>query len=58
LGEIAALDSAELRVFEAVARTGAMKRTADDLHTVQSNVTARVKALEDEMGCAPIGPVW
>ena len=46
------MDSAELRVFEAVARTGGMKRAADALNTVQSNVTARVKALEDELGCA------
>ncbi len=45
------MDSAELRVFEAVARTGGMKRAADELHTVQSNVTARVKALEEELGC-------
>lgn len=48
---MAYMDSAELRVFEAVARTGGMKRAADELHTVQSNVTARVKALEDELGC-------
>ncbi len=46
------MDSAELRVFEAVARTGGMKRAADELHTVQSNITARIKALEDELGCA------
>ncbi len=46
------MDSAELRVFEAVARTGGMKRAADALNTVQSNVTARIKALEDELGCA------
>jgi LysR family transcriptional regulator, cell division regulator len=46
------MDSAELRFFEAVARTGGMKRAADSLHTVQSNVTARIKALEEELGCA------
>lgn len=46
------MDSSELRVFEAVARTGGMKRAADELNTVQSNITARVKALEDELGCA------
>ena len=45
------MESAELRFFEAVARTGGMKRAADELHTVQSNVTARVKALENELGC-------
>jgi DNA-binding transcriptional LysR family regulator len=46
------MDSAELRVFEAVARTGGMKRAAEALNTVQSNVTARIKSLEDELGCA------
>ena len=28
-----------------------MKRAAELLHTVQSNVTARIKALETELGC-------
>ena len=46
------MDSAELRVFEAVARTGGMNRAAAALHTVQSNVTARIQALEAELGCA------
>jgi DNA-binding transcriptional LysR family regulator len=46
------MDSAELRVFEAVARTGGMKRAAEALNTVQSNVTARIKSLEDELGCS------
>ena len=44
------MDSADLRVFEAVARVGGMKRAADDLHTVQSNVTARIRKLEDGLG--------
>ncbi len=46
------MDTAELKVFEAVARTGGMNRAAAELHTVQSNVTARIRALEDELGCA------
>jgi DNA-binding transcriptional LysR family regulator len=46
------MDTAELKVFEAVARTGGMNRAAAELHTVQSNVTARVRALETELGCA------
>jgi DNA-binding transcriptional LysR family regulator len=46
------MDTAELRVFEAVARTGGMNRAAAELHTVQSNVTARIRGLEDELGCA------
>src|SRR6202041_254956 len=45
------MDTAELKVFEAVARTGGMNRAADELHTVQSNVTARIRALETELGC-------
>jgi DNA-binding transcriptional LysR family regulator len=46
------MDTAELKVFEAVARTGGMNRAAAELHTVQSNVTARIRGLEDELGCA------
>jgi DNA-binding transcriptional LysR family regulator len=46
------MDTAELKVFEAVARTGGMNRAAAELHTVQSNVTARIQALESELGCA------
>lgn len=46
------MDTSELRVFEAVARTGGMNRAAAELHTVQSNVTARVRALETELGTA------
>jgi len=45
------MDTTDLRVFEAVARTGGMNRAAAVLHTVQSNVTARVRALEAELGC-------
>src|SRR5580693_9651677 len=45
------MDTASLHVFEAVARTGGMNRAAEELHTVQSNVTARVRALEADLGC-------
>jgi DNA-binding transcriptional LysR family regulator len=45
------MDTAGLKVFEAVARTGGMNRAAAELHTVQSNVTARIRALETELGC-------
>src|SRR3978361_1357683 len=47
-----AMDTAELKVFEAVARTGGMNRAAAELNTVQSNVTARIRALEDDLGCS------
>jgi len=44
------MDLADLRTFEAVARHGSMNKAAAELHTVQSNVTARIRALEDELG--------
>jgi LysR family transcriptional regulator, cell division regulator len=46
------MDAADLRVFEAVARLGGMNRAALELNTVQSNVTARIKAFEEELGVA------
>src|SRR5271166_2555524 len=45
-----AMDGTNLRVFEAVARLGSMSRAAQELNTVQSNVTARIRALEHELG--------
>jgi DNA-binding transcriptional LysR family regulator len=44
------MDATDLKVFEAVARHGSMNRAAAELNTVQSNVTARVRALESELG--------
>ena len=44
------MDGTDLRVFEAVARLGGMSRAAVELHTVQSNVTARIQALEQALG--------
>jgi len=44
------MDTADLRVFEAVARLGGMNRAASELNTVQSNVTARIRRLEEELG--------
>src|SRR5690349_2721501 len=44
------MDASDLRVFEAVARLGGMNRAAAELNTVQSNVTARIRALEDDLG--------
>jgi DNA-binding transcriptional LysR family regulator len=46
------MDASDLRVFEAVARLGGMSRAASELHTVQSNVTARIRTLEEEVGAA------
>jgi DNA-binding transcriptional LysR family regulator len=46
------MDAADLRIFETVARLNGMGRAAEALHTVQSNVTARIRHLEDELGTA------
>lgn len=44
------MDLAALRVFQAVADEGLVTRAAERLNTVQSNVTARIRQLEDELG--------
>jgi LysR family transcriptional regulator, cell division regulator len=44
------MDIADLRLFTAVAHTGGIGKAALELNTVQSNVTARLKALEDRLG--------
>src|SRR6187551_2555187 len=44
------MDASDLKVFEAVARLGGISRAAIELNTVQSNVTARVRLLEQELG--------
>jgi len=46
------MDAADLRVFQSVASTGSMTKAALELNTVQSNITARIRALEDEVGLA------
>ncbi|MCB8882171.1 LysR family transcriptional regulator [Acidisoma cellulosilytica] len=44
------MEYADLRVLEAVARHGSMNRAAVELNMVQSNVTARIRILEDQVG--------
>ena len=46
------MDVADLRIFEAVARHAAMNRAARELNMVQSNVTARIRLLEESIGAA------
>ena len=46
------MDLASLRVFSAVVREGGVTRAARRLHRVQSNVTTRVRRLEEELGVA------
>jgi DNA-binding transcriptional LysR family regulator len=48
--EIAIMESVDLRCFEVVAETRNLTRAAQILNTVQSNVTKRIKRLEDELG--------
>jgi len=44
------MELSDLHTFVAVARAGGITRAAEELNTVQSNVTQRVKALEAEIG--------
>jgi DNA-binding transcriptional LysR family regulator len=44
------MELSELATFAAVAKCGGITRAATQLNTVQSNVTARVQALEKEIG--------
>lgn len=46
------MELTDLATFSAVARNGGITRAAEELNTVQSNVTQRVKALEAEIGAA------
>ena len=46
------MDLAALRIFTAVVREGGVTRAAERLHRVQSNVTTRIRQLEDELGVA------
>src|SRR6201984_1245076 len=46
------MELSDLQTFAAVARNGGITRAAEELNTVQSNVTQRVKALEAEIGTA------
>jgi LysR family transcriptional regulator, cell division regulator len=43
------MDASDLKIFEAVARLGGIGRAAMELNTVQSNVTTRVRLLEQEL---------
>ena len=44
------MDADDLRIVEAVARIGSMNRAAAELNMLQSNVTARIRLLEEELG--------
>jgi len=46
------MELSDLVVFRTVVNAGGVTRAANQLHRVQSNVTTRVKNLEDELGVA------
>ncbi len=46
------MDITDLKVVETVARHGSMNKAASELNTVQSNVSTRIRSLEDELGVA------
>lgn len=46
------MDLSDLRIFSTVVREGGVTRAAERLHRVQSNVTTRVRQLEDKLGTA------
>src|ERR1700743_3967691 len=44
------MDADDLRIVDAVARNGSMTRAAPELNVLQSNVTSRIRLLEEELG--------
>jgi DNA-binding transcriptional LysR family regulator len=44
------MNTNDLKIFEAVAATGSFTKAASAMFTVQSNVSARIKSLEEEFG--------
>jgi DNA-binding transcriptional LysR family regulator len=44
------MELSDLRIFRTVVRAGGVTRAASQLHRVQSNVTTRIRQLEDELG--------
>src|SRR5262249_23443707 len=46
------MDLTDLRIFRSVVREGGVTRAAARLHRVQSNVTTRIRQLEEDLGVA------
>src|SRR5262250_735796 len=44
------MDLADLQIFRAVVQEGGVTRAAERLHRVQSNITTRVRQLEQDLG--------
>src|SRR5215467_11118320 len=46
------MDLSDLRIFATVVREGGVTRAAEKLNRVQSNVTTRIRQLEEDLGVA------
>ena len=46
------MELSDLRIFRAVVREGGVTRAAERLHRVQSNVTTRIRQIEDDLDTA------
>ena len=46
------MDLSDLRIFSTVVRQGGVTRAAERLHRVQSNITTRIRQLEEDLGVA------
>ena len=46
------MDLSDLRIFSAVVREGGVTRAAERLHRVQSNITTRIRQLEEDLSVA------
>lgn len=44
------MELSDLKVFQAIAEEGSISRAAEKLDYVQSNVTMRLRRLEEELG--------
>ena len=44
------MESLELRIFREVAQESSISKAAENLNYVQSNITAHIKRLEEELG--------
>ena len=44
------MELSDLRIFNAVVEEGGITRAANRLHRVQSNVTTRIRQLEEDLG--------
>ena len=44
------MEFSQLRIFQAVAEEGSITRAAERLHRVPSNLSTRLKQLEEQMG--------